>query len=438
MMRLSHSGAELLDRWLAGRYSSDTEAAVQLRQRMLDAGLLHPVWAPADLAHHRIGVVVPVLDDLVGLAALLAAVRIDLPTAPIVVVDDGSTDPSQVFAIAVEAEATVVRHEVNQGPSAARNDGVRALADVDIVLFVDADVIPERHSIGTLIGHFNDEAVVAVAPRVRAAVGSSALARYEAEHSPLDMGDTSARVQRGSETPYVPTTMLAVRLSAFDHVGGFDTRLRIGEDVDLIWRLLDNSGVVRFEPRAVARHRNRGDWKKLAQQRHDYGRAAADLDKRFPGHVAPVDLPGATLAAWLMFWLGGIPGAVAGLGVAAVDAVRLERRLASADDDREVRQLVFRSHGRTGHWLGRAVTRTWLPAFAAASLFSTRARVALGAAALVPPAVDWILRLPPLDPARYIGARLLDDAAYCSGVWRGVITGANPRPLWPRVRRPQK
>ena len=52
---------------------------------------------------------------------------------------------------------------------------------------------------------------------------------------------------------------------------------------------------------------------------------------------------------------------------------------------------------------------------------------------LAPPLLDWADRKPPLDPARYVAARLLDDAAYSLGVWQGCLARRTVRPLLPAV-----
>jgi hypothetical protein len=52
---------------------------------------------------------------------------------------------------------------------------------------------------------------------------------------------------------------------------------------------------------------------------------------------------------------------------------------------------------------------------------------------LAPPLLDWADRRPPLDPARYVAARLLDDIAYSLGVWQGCLSRRTIRPLLPVV-----
>ena len=47
--------------------------------------------------------------------------------------------------------------------------------------------------------------------------------------------------------------------------------------------------------------------------------------------------------------------------------------------------------------------------------------------------VDLRSRRPPLDPVRYVAARLLDDIGYSLGVWQGCAGRRTIRPLLPRL-----
>jgi mycofactocin glycosyltransferase len=42
-----------------------------------------------------------------------------------------------------------------------------------------------------------------------------------------------------------------------DEFGGFDARMRVGEDVDLVWRVVASGGVARYDPNLVAYHDTR-------------------------------------------------------------------------------------------------------------------------------------------------------------------------------------
>jgi hypothetical protein len=68
-----------------------------------------------------------------------------------------------------------------------------------------------------------------------------------------------------------------------------------------------------------------------------------------------------------------------------------------------------------------------------AALAVRKLRAPVAALILLPPLLDWADRRPPLDPARYVAARLLDDAAYSLGVWQGCLARRTARPLLPVI-----
>jgi hypothetical protein len=88
--------------------------------------------------------------------------------------------------------------------------------------------------------------------------------------------------------------------------------------------------------------------------------------------------------------------------------------------------------------VGQALRREWWPVGVAALLASPRSRAArvLALLMLVPLAIEWSVQRPHLNPAMYGGLRLLDDAAYGSGVIAGSIRGRTVRPLQPVLKVP--
>jgi mycofactocin glycosyltransferase len=86
-----------------------------------------------------------------------------------------------------------------------------------------------------------------------------------------------------------------------------------------------------------------------------------------------------------------------------------------------------------GRPLGSALSRTWWPVAIPAAVAVKKLRLPVTALILAPPLLDWADRRPPLDPARYVAARLLDDAAYSIGVWQGCLARRTLRPLLPVI-----
>src|SRR5690606_2057202 len=153
-----------------------------------------------------------------------------------------------------------------------------------LVAFVDADVDTggDRRWMAPLLAHFADPRVALVAPRVVTPGGG-----YEHRHSPLDLGTAPARIRAGTRVSYVPAAALVCRTDALRAVGGFASDLRVGEDVDLVWRLDAAGWRCRYEPSVLVHHDPRPTWRAWWRQRVTYGRSAAPLAARHPGALTP-------------------------------------------------------------------------------------------------------------------------------------------------------
>lgn len=434
----------MLDGWLTGEPVGDSAGAKSLRRRLVRAGMLHPVpEASSARGHSSVVFVVPVYDDADGLDGLLGALRREFPSAPVVVVDDASAPDAAraIIEVAARHGAELVRHDTNRGPAAARNLGWSsyvvaspggATIRPDAVVFLDADVVPAPGALGTMSAHFADEDVAAVAPRVRACAGSGVIAAYEADNSPLDMGTSPAIVHPGSRISYVPSAALAVRTTALQDAGGFDESLRFGEDVDLVWKLVDAGSLVRFDPAAVVEHRNRSSLGAFARQRFSYGSSAAELAARHGDKVSPLQLPMPVVGAVLAALFGRRPVRLAAGAVAFNGAAVLAEQLEGKVDEPavEAARLAAMTHGYAVQGLAAAATRTWAPLL----LPFRRSRRALGLALVVPALVDWMRTRPAVDPVRHLAMRALDHGAYCAGVWAGALRRRSIAALLPSVR----
>lgn len=415
LFKVSAGGAHVVAASLSGEHP-DTAVVHRLLDRFVDAGALHPEHPDAPYTADDVTVVMPAFGEA--------------PTPPpglrTVVVDDASTTPVAVPGV------TVLRLEHNQGPAAARNAGL-ALVDTPLVAFVDADVSVADGWLDALLPHFTDPRVALVAPRVCGAVQPGRLAGYEQRHSPLDLGDQPARVSPGSRVSYVPAAALVCRTDALRDAGGFEPAMRVGEDVDLVWRLVAAGHRCRYEPSAVVHHRPRHSLGGLLRQRVGYGRSAAPLARRHPGALAPVRMSGWSLATWALVamrrpWLATV--------LAAGTAVALQRKLRDVPHAAAA-MLALRGHLAAGRQLAKGVTRVWWPLALAVAWVVPRARLPLVAACVGPSAVE-ALRQRSSQPLRDLPLLLADEMAYGAGVWRGVIDEREPGPLvpdlsgWPR------
>jgi mycofactocin glycosyltransferase len=460
-MRLTSAGTAAVAALLAGE--DPGEAGRTLGRRLVDAGLAHP-RPPAAPDPADVTVIVPVRDRAAALDRCLEAVGAGVP---IVVVDDGSADPTSIRAVGRRHGATVLRRESSGGPAAARNTALAAVT-TGRVAFLDSDCVPEPGWLATTCAHFADPLVGAVAPRVRpepVRTRAPARERYAAARSPLDMGSRESAVVPGGRVPYVPTAALVVRRQALESAvragpertrqalvpadgqtdtprvaaqaargrdgAAFDPALRHGEDVDLVWRLHDAGWRVRLEPHATVRHAEPGSWGALLARRHRYGTSAAPLSLRHPGRLAPlVARPGPAAVAALL--LARRPGAAAAL--AAVQGAVLARRLRRTGVP-VATALPWPARAGADTFLaaGRAATMLAAPVLVAA-LCSRRTRMPALALLAAPPLREWARRRPRLDPVRWTAAGIADDVAYGLGVWRGCVAHRTAAPLKARWR----
>jgi mycofactocin system glycosyltransferase len=410
LVRLSVAGAAALDRAL-GEDAPD-RAAAAIVDRLVAAGLLHPL--PDDGGDGpAVTTVIPVRDGGDALGELVRAVAAE---GPVIVVDDRSRDDSAERAGL--AGARVIANAGRPGPAGARNTGLRA-ATTKMVAFLDADCIVEPGWRDGLAGLLDaDPGLAMVAPRVRSTPGDTVLARYERRASPLDLGPSASRVGHRSRVSYLPTAALLARRDALLELGGFDETMRFGEDVDLIWRLLDAGRSARYVPSREVHHQPRATLRGLAAQRVGYGSSAVPLAARHGAAVAPLRLGRHTAAVWLTAALrpGATPIALAGsLAIVASRGKDRDSRIALA-------RLVLDGHANATGQLARALLREWLPISLVLGLKSRRARRGLTVAVAI-------------EAGRAGGAmipRAIDHGAYAVGIWGEALRRRNLAALVPR------
>lgn len=442
VLRLSETGAALVRRWFAGEEVGETEPHRQLASRLRDRNMAM-VAEPAG-PDRTLAVVIPVLDDLEGLRATLDSLVDDrFAPLPIVVVDDGSAtplDPAALEALARDNIEVVRRHDPG-GPAAARNLGARSAAATaaDVLVFIDAAVEASPEVLHSLI-RFIDGPVAAAAPRVRSRGSETDIERYEAVASPLDLGAMGGRVRPGSEVSYVPSTCLAIARATFESLGGFDESMRFGEDVDLVWRLVDRGHVVEYAPELVVTHPPRTSLAALARQRFGYGTAAAPLSERHGDAVAPWRANGwsalIALATGIAVFAPSAIAAVGATGMAVWVGERVGGWLPDELTDRRANghRLAFEGHVAATRGFSSALARPWWPVAAMAAATAPRPirRVVLGLIALHRVDAARPHRMPDrVGAIRGVAYGLLDDLSYGTGVVAGAWRHRTLGPLRP-------
>lgn len=434
-LRLSPTAASYLAR---GQVTvTDADSAV-LAERLVATNLAHPdpdaspPVEPVDLT-----VVVPVRDRPDQLDRCLVALH---PLA-VVVVDDASHDPAAVAAVVQRHGATLVTLTVNVGPAGARNAGL-ARVTTPVVAFVDSDVEATADALLRLTRHLADPAVALVGPRVAGHTRSARprwFERYDAAASSLTLGTTPNTVRPGAAVGWLPSACLVGRTGVLGGaIGGFDVDLRMGEDVDLVWRLVSAGHRVRYEPAVTVQHDVRPTVRGWLGRKFLYGTGGAGLAERHGSHVAPAVLPPAMALAGgaaLLRRRWSLPVVV---GALLLSARSVERALPAAVSPRARARvaagLALRGAGWSVRQESALLLRHWWPATAVGCAVSPSVRRAVATALVVEACVALAERThdAPELPL-YLCGRRLDDLAYGAGLWWGAVRAGSTAALRPRL-----
>lgn len=215
----------------------------------------------------------------------------------VIVVDDGSTDETAALAHRFGANCI---NQPNRGPAAARNNGVR-VAKGDIILFTDADCIPDWDWIRQMTLPFQNERTVGVkgAYRTRQTELAARFAQAEFE-------DRYDLLKKVAAIDMVDTYSAAFRQEVFITIGLFDESFPVAnnEDTELSYRLCAAGYLLEFNPRALVYHRHPDSFTKylILKFKRGYWRMVVYRNypkKAFKDTYTPVTIKLQTLTAAL-------------------------------------------------------------------------------------------------------------------------------------------
>jgi len=187
-----------------------------------------------DTASSLVSVIVPSYNMAHFLPeAVQSALAQSYPNLEVLIVDDGSTDDTPQVVRQWEGNPRVrVHRQANGGLSDARNQGI-ALTRGPFIALLDADDTWATDKLAQQMRLF--------AGRPEVGVVYSDVALMDPEGKPLPRGPM--RMHRGWISGallienFVPASSAVARRECFERHGGFDTRLRTGEDYDMWLRL---------------------------------------------------------------------------------------------------------------------------------------------------------------------------------------------------------
>jgi mycofactocin system glycosyltransferase len=428
------SGAVGVDELAAG-LGMDPERVVRLCEYFRSRGLLDVKLDGRAGPTPSVTVVVPVKDRAADLDDCLASLaRLDYPRdlLEVIVVDDGSSDASAT--VAARRSCPVLVNERTRGQSYSRNLAA-SRASGDLLAFTDSDCVVDPGWLRELVVPFAWPRVSAVGGGVDSHFSTTLLDRYEQAASSLDMGRRLIVSLDAVGTFYVPTCNLLVRRDAYLAVGGLREDLRVGEDVDLCWRLRARGDVLMYAPGGRVQHKHRNRWPAMLRRRAEYGTSEAtlyvlhaDKRKRLPLPRWPALSLAAVLAVLLVQNLRLVPLALLPW------TVDVARRLLNLHGEGVtvspwlVGFSALRVHLSFAHSLLFLAVRYCLLGLVVLSAFFPRLRLPLVFAVLYTSAVDYSVKRPRMSYPSYLGCYVLEHSAYQVGVAAGCLRRRTLRP----------
>lgn len=208
-----------------------------------------------------ISVIVPVYNGGAAwercLDALLGA---DPPPLEIIVVDDGSTDGSRLYAESRGSQTCQTPHP-QSGPGMARNLGAQK-ARGEILFFIDADVVVQPDVISCVANAFDSQQVSAIFGSYDDAPGADGfLSQYR------NLLHHYIHQTSGTEATSFWAGCGAIRKDVFLRVGGFSSayvRPSI-EDIELGYRLTRRGYRILLVKQLQVKHLKRWSWRNVLQ-----------------------------------------------------------------------------------------------------------------------------------------------------------------------------
>ncbi len=198
----------------------------------------------------------------------------------VIVVDDGSVDGTAEWLATqtLSFDCRVLR-QVNQGPSAARNSGIR-VSRGEILVFLDDDLVPGSNLLQEHLRiHDSEEGVVVIGPAL-------SLPHYRQPWiawQQATMERTYGAMGRGELKPSFLQFWSGNCSVAREHVitvGGFDSSLHCNEDIELGYRLMSHGLRFRFNALAAGLHHSSRSSAGWSATHRGYGRLSVGLFRR--------------------------------------------------------------------------------------------------------------------------------------------------------------
>ncbi len=200
----------------------------------------------------KVSIIIPIFNEEFYLEeTLLSVTELNYDNYEIIVINDGSTDNSLqiIEKIAKSHPIKIINNKKNEGKAAALNRAVK-YAESEVILFLDADAIPEVNILSHIMPHFDTKRVAAVTgnPRVRNVSSLLCCLQMLEFTSIISLMRRSQNLWGALMT--VSGVIVAVSKKALLDVGGFKPNMST-EDICLAWDLQRAGYQIKYDSNAV-------------------------------------------------------------------------------------------------------------------------------------------------------------------------------------------
>lgn len=194
----------------------------------------------------------------------------------IIVVDDGSTDS---LSTSPWNDRIHLISQERRGAAAARNAGLRQ-AKGEIVVFLDADCLPQPGWLTAMLAPFADPDVMGVSGRVDT-LQTGILPRF----IQYEYDQRFQRLQAHLNIDFVTSATGAYRRRVLLEMGGFCEDFLGAEDVELSFRLAELGYALRYAPDAVVFHHHPTSLLTYARRKKHYAFWRMQVYRRFKDKI---------------------------------------------------------------------------------------------------------------------------------------------------------
>jgi len=246
----------------------------------------------------KYSVIVPAYNAMNTIEACLKALTrqsTDKEEYEVIVVDDGSIDRTSDIA-----KQFPIKYfwQKNQGPATARNKGAKE-AKGEIILFTDADCIPQNNWIEEMVKPFDDPKVIAVKGAYKTNQKS-----LTAKFAQIEFEERFKMLKQAESIDMVDTYSAGYRRSIFLSFGGFDPSFPVAnnEDTELSYKMSQAGHKMVFNPDAIVYHLNHPDSiKRYAKLKFWRGYWRMVVYKKYPNKMLKDSYTPQTLKIQILF-----------------------------------------------------------------------------------------------------------------------------------------